>query len=208
MRRFVIVSHTGDSSGDWHLNDLSAGAGRIDLLCRNVQSAFFLSHGLREDVEVYLVFTASALRQKTVRIEGAKIQMLHPDERSTAARIQQALRGGWSVPDWKEVQRGLSVAAFGLEELLRELAGKGALVLLDPDGKPVMEADLPGEPIFLLSDHVPFTRAEYRFLDGLQARRISLGPHWYHGNHAIAIVNWALDRQHPPVSSDIRNRPA
>ncbi|MHB8634091.1 MAG: tRNA (pseudouridine(54)-N(1))-methyltransferase TrmY, partial [Thermoplasmatota archaeon] len=56
VRRFVCVSHTGDASGQWHLNDLAAGAGRVDVLCRNVQAAFFLSHGLREDVEVYLVF--------------------------------------------------------------------------------------------------------------------------------------------------------
>src|SRR5688572_1376328 len=121
MRRFATVSHTGRSDGEWHLNDLSAKAGRIDLLCRNIQSAFFLSHGLREDVEFYAVFAESALRQKTVRLQGNAIQMLHPDERSTAARLQQALQAAWSVPDWKEVQRGLAVARFGLEGLLDDL---------------------------------------------------------------------------------------
>lgn len=205
MRRFVTVSHTGEASGQWHLNDLTAGAGRVDVLCRNVQAAFFLSHGLREDAESYSVFAKSALRQRTVRIEGAKVQMLHPDERSTAARLQQALAGGWSVPDWKEVQRGVSVAAFGLEELMEDLKGKGTPVLLDPEGTPVLEATLPAEPIFLLSDHVPFTKPEYRLLDGLGAQRVSLGPHWYHGNHAIAVVNWVLDRTQLPVSSDARS---
>lgn len=194
MRRFVVVSHTAKADGDWHLNDLAAGAGRVDVLCRNVQAAFFLSHGLREDAEVYLVFAASPVRQKTVRIEGAKVQMLNPDERSTAARIQQALKGAWSVPDWKEVQRGLSVAAFGLEELMGELKGKGIPVLLDPEGTPVESAAFPEEPVFLLSDHVPFTPEEYRFLAGLGAARISLGPRWYHGNHAIAVVHWWMDR--------------
>ena len=86
MRRFATVSHTGRSDGEWHLNDLSAKAGRIDLLCRNIQSAFFLSHGLREDVEFYAVFAESPLRQKTVRIQGSAIQMLHPDERSKIGR--------------------------------------------------------------------------------------------------------------------------
>ncbi len=195
MRRFITVSHTGRPDGDWHLNDLAAGAGRVDVLCRNVQAAFFLSHGLREDVEFYAVFAASPVRQKTVRIEGAKVQMLNPDERSTAARIQQALKGAWSVPDWKEVQKGLSVAAFGLEELLKDLRGKGTLVLLDPQGTPVEEVrEWPKDPIFLLSDHVPFTPEEYRLLDGLGAMRVSLGLQWYHGNHAIAVVHWAMDR--------------
>ncbi|MEA3135813.1 MAG: putative SAM-dependent methyltransferase, partial [Thermoplasmata archaeon] len=44
MRRFATVSHTGRSDGDWNLNELSAKAGRMDVLCRNIQSAFFLSH--------------------------------------------------------------------------------------------------------------------------------------------------------------------
>ncbi len=205
LRRFVTVSHTGESSGDWTLNDLSAGAGRIDLLCRNVQSAFFLSHGLREDVEFYAVFARSPVRQKTVRIEGAKIQMLHPDERSTAARLQQALKASWSVPDWKEVQRGLCVAAFGLEELLSDLKGRGTLILLDPEGAAVQDWTPPAEPTFVLSDHVPFSASEYRALEAAGAQRVSLGPHWYHGNHAIAVVQWQLDKRQAPVSSDKRN---
>ena len=204
MRRFVTVSHTADASGEWHLNDLSAGAGRVDLLCRNIQSAFFLSHGLREDVEAYAVFAASPVRQKTVRIQGAAIQMLHPDERSTAARLQQALKDSWSVPDWKEVQRGLAVARFGLEELVEDLAGKGTLVLLDPKGAPIEEWTPPKDPVFLLSDHVPFTAAEYRFLDAAGAQRVSLGPHWYHGNHAIAVVQWWMDRKEAPAPDTAR----
>ena len=205
MRRFVTVSHTGKSDGDWHLNDLTAGAGRVDVLCRNVQSAFFLSHGLREDVEFYAVFAASPLRAKTVRIEGAKVQMLHPDERSTAARLQQALKDSWSVPDWKEVQRGLSVARFGLEGLLDDLKGKGTPVLLDPEGTPLQDWTPPTDPVFLLSDHMPFTKSEYAALDARGAQRVSLGPHWYHGNHAISVVQWHLDKTARPVSRDPRN---
>ena len=195
MRRFATVSHTGQSDGTWHLNDLAAGAGRVDVLCRNVQSAFFLSHGLREDVESYSVFAASPLRQKTVRIQGSAIQMLNPDERSTAARIQQALQAAWSVPDWKEVQRGLAVARFGLDGLLDDLKGKCAPVLLDPKGTPIAQWTPPKEPLFLLSDHVPFTKAEYASIESRGAERVSLGPQWYHGNHAIAIVHWFLDQR-------------
>src|SRR5688572_9562121 len=194
LRRFVTVTHTARADGDWHLNDLSAGAGRVDLLCRNVQAAFFLSHGLREDVEFYAVFAESPDRQKTVRIEGSKIQMLHPDERSSAARLQQALKVAWSVPDWQEGHRGLSVPLFGLEELLEELKGKGTLVLLDPDGKNVSDWTPPPDPIVLLSDHEPFRKEEYRLLDGLGAQRVSLGPAWYHGNHAIAVAQFFMDR--------------
>ncbi|MFA5943929.1 MAG: tRNA (pseudouridine(54)-N(1))-methyltransferase TrmY [Candidatus Thermoplasmatota archaeon] len=205
MRRFATVSHTGKSDGEWTLNDLSAGAGRVDVLCRNIQSTFFLSHGLREDTEFYAVFAASPIRQKTVRIQGNAIQMLHPDERSTAARLQQALVAAWSVPDWKEIQRGLAVARFGLDGLLDDLKGKCTPVLLDPQGTPIESWDPPANPLFLLSDHQPFSKAEYASLDGKGVQRVSLGPYWYHGNHAISLVQWFLDKRSPPVSSDPRN---
>jgi len=200
MRRFATVSHTGKSDGNWHLNELSAAAGRIDVLCRNIQSAFFLSHGLREDVDFYALFAESPLRQKTVRIQGSAIQMLNPDERSTAARLQQALQAAWSVPDWKEVQRGLAVARFGLEGLLDDVKGQCTPVLLDPKGTPIQDWTPPAEPLFLLSDHVPFTKAEYALLESRGAQRVSLGPQWYHGNHAIAIVHWWLDQRPRPTS--------
>lgn len=208
MRRFVTVSHTGRGDGDWSLNDLTAGAGRVDVLCRNIQSAFFLSHGLREDVEFHAVFAEPASQARTVRIEGSKIQRLNPDERSTAARLQQALQDKWGVPDWKEVQRGLSVARFGLDGLLDDLKGTGSLVLLDPKGTPVADWTPPEDPIFLLSDHVPFTQDEYAAIDARGAQRVSLGPHWYHGNHAISVIHWFLDQREKPVSRDARSQAA
>jgi tRNA (pseudouridine54-N1)-methyltransferase len=197
MRRFATVSHTGRSDGAWRLDDLPGSAGRIDVLCRNLQSALFLSHGLRDDVEAFAVFVGAtaADRGRTVRIQGGAIQRLNPDERSTAARLQQALQTAWTVPDWKEVQRGLSVAGFGLEGLLDDLAGRCTPVLLDPKGTPIEEWQAPKDPLFLLSDHTPFTPAEYALLDGRGVERVSLGPHWYHGNHAISVVQWWLDRK-------------
>lgn len=197
MRRFATVSHTGRSDGAWRLDDLPGSAGRVDVLCRNFQSALFLSHGLRDDVEAFAVFAgegATADRGRTVRIQGDAIQRLNPDERSTAARLQQALQVPWTVPDWKEVQRGLSIAGFGLEGLLDDLAGRCTPVLLDPEGTPLESWDPPADPFFLLSDHTPFTPAEYALLDGRGVQRVSLGPQWYHGNHAISVVQWFLDR--------------
>ncbi|MGQ9582864.1 MAG: tRNA (pseudouridine(54)-N(1))-methyltransferase TrmY [Thermoplasmatota archaeon] len=55
MRRFVVVGHDVPVDGDFTLNDLCGGAGRLDVLLRCVSSAFFISHGIRRNVEVYLV---------------------------------------------------------------------------------------------------------------------------------------------------------
>ncbi|MDD3070206.1 MAG: tRNA (pseudouridine(54)-N(1))-methyltransferase TrmY, partial [Methanoculleus horonobensis] len=55
MKRFAVVGHLAVTSGTFSLNDLPGSGGRMDVLCRSVNSAFFLSHDLRRDVECYLV---------------------------------------------------------------------------------------------------------------------------------------------------------
>lgn len=192
MRRFITRTHTAPADGSWQANDLP-GTGRVDVVCRNLQAALFFSHGLRADAEFYAIFGEPG---RTVRIASNTIQNLHPDERSTAARLSQALQDSWQVPDWKIVQPGLSVASFGLVDLLDDVGGTP--VLLDPQGTPIQDWTAPSDPAFILSDHVPFTPEEYAALDAKGVERVSLGSHWYHGNHAIAVVNWHLDRLDAP----------
>ncbi|MFB6232903.1 MAG: tRNA (pseudouridine(54)-N(1))-methyltransferase TrmY, partial [Haloarculaceae archaeon] len=54
MRQFIVLGHEAPTTADWSLEDLS-GAGRLDVLCRCVGAAVFLSHGIRENVRVHLV---------------------------------------------------------------------------------------------------------------------------------------------------------
>ena len=42
MRRFVVVGHKAASSGDFKLEDMAGGAGRLDILLRFIKSAFLL----------------------------------------------------------------------------------------------------------------------------------------------------------------------
>lgn len=196
-RRFLFVSHFVPPEGDWGLDDLPGSAGRVDVLCRNLQSAFAISHGLRDDVEAVLVFAADPERPTAVRFEGDRIQHLNPDERSTAARIQQALQARPEDPWWEEVQPGLHVAPFTFEDVLDDLGDAVTPILLDPDGPPIEDATFPDEPLFLLSDHVPFSEDEYALLGDRGVQRVSLGDAWYHGNHAVAVVQWWLDRPTP-----------
>lgn len=202
MRRFVIVSHTGKASGDWPLDDLCGAAGRVDVLCRALNSAFFVSHGIREDVEAVLVFVDPA-RPTAVRFDGAHLNRLNPDERSLASRVQQALRARGEDPWWERPQDGLHVAPFTLQEVIDDLRGRApdaVPVLLDPKGEPLEAAVLPAEPVFFLSDHRPFNDAEHRLFEGLGARRVSLGDAWYHGNHVISCVHWCMDRLATPAA--------
>ncbi|MBR1452999.1 MAG: tRNA (pseudouridine(54)-N(1))-methyltransferase TrmY, partial [Candidatus Methanomethylophilaceae archaeon] len=91
MRYFVITGHKAVTTGDIKLDDIAGGAGRLDILVRCVNSAFFLSHDLRKDVEIYLVLEGGDDAPKTVVFKGQELRYLNPDERSTASLIRNAL---------------------------------------------------------------------------------------------------------------------
>ncbi len=192
MRTFLTVSHTVPPNGDWGLEDLSGAAGRVDLLCRNAQAALHYSHDLRRDTRVAFVFLADPSSPRTVVLDPRFIRHLNPDERSTASRIRKALRHPCPDAWFEDVEPGIQVAPFGLAEAIAELGGTP--VALDKDGAPLETAakDLPADPLFLMGDHIPLSEDELAAAP--DAVRISLGPVWLHGNHAITITHYLLDR--------------
>lgn len=199
VRRFLWVSHTVPPRGDWGLDDLAGAAGRVDVLCRSVQSTLFLSHGLRQDTEVLLVFAADASLPVALRLSGADLRGLHPDERAIAGLLRTALRARPADAWWHEVRPGLAVAPFDLAAVVDAAGstggttGAGHAVVLHKDGAPLDEAQLPTDPLFVLGDHTPLTDAELDvFAD---APRISLGNVWYHGNHVASVLQYTLDRR-------------
>jgi tRNA (pseudouridine54-N1)-methyltransferase len=186
MRNFIFVSHTVPVDAQWNLKDLCGAAGRVDVLCRALQSTLFLSHDLRQDTKVTFIFhngPATAVQF------DASVNRLNPDERSTAARIQQALQARHDDPWWEEIQQGINVAPYTLAEVLEEM--DGTIVVLDKDGSHLEETTLPVDPIFVMGDHQPLTEAELAPTG--DAMRVSLGPVWYHGNHVASILQYKLD---------------
>lgn len=193
MRHFLVVSHTVDPSGQWALDDLAGGAGRVDVLARAVTMALFTSHGIRHDTDVTLVFVADPENPVAVRIRGAEVNQLNPDERSTAARIRNALRNAHPDPWWNSVDSGIEVAPFDIAEAIEDL--DAPVVWLDRDGEDVMAEPLPKDCVWVLSDHTPFSEPEAQALAAHALYTVSLGATWYHGHHVIGIVQYLLDRQ-------------
>ena len=197
MRRFVVVGHNVNADGDFTLNDLCGGAGRLDVLLRCVSSAFFLSHGLRREVELYLYFPGQNSFQglppngpKTVRLVGRELRYLNPDERSTGALIRTALLKRLDGTEERQSTPGIHVSRRSFDELSRSLPGP---VLLAEDGGPWPAAGLPDETTFYLSDHHDFNAAEAETLGKAGARRVSLGQASLHSHHCITVAHWLLD---------------
>ena len=193
MRQFVVVGHDAPTTPDFSLDDLAGGAGRLDVLCRCVTSAFFLSHAIRERVRTHLVLGD----EYTITFDGADLRRLNPDERSTAALVRNALdereEAIGHVP--VETSPGVSLTRRGFEPLLDDVAADGTLVQLHGDGDPVVEVPTPTDPVFVLSDHHDFRDEEATLLAERAEQRVSLGPERLHADHAITVAHNYLDTE-------------
>ncbi|WP_323190884.1 tRNA (pseudouridine(54)-N(1))-methyltransferase TrmY [Halostella sp. PRR32] len=191
MRQFVILGHDAPTTPDFPLDDITGGAGRLDVLCRCVNSAFFLSHDIREDVRVHLVLAD----EFTVTFEGSDLRRLNPDERSTAALIRNALDEREEAIGHMPVESspGVSLTRRGFEPVLEDVAAESTVVQLHEDGEPVVDVSPPENPAFVLSDHHDFEADEADLLADAADHRVRLGPERLHADHAITVAQNYLD---------------
>jgi tRNA (pseudouridine54-N1)-methyltransferase len=191
MRQFIVIGHDAPTTPDFSLDDLAGGAGRLDALCRCVNSAFFLSHDFRSDVRLFLV-----LQDKlTIRFEGSELRRLNPDERSTAALIREALEAKSEAIGHMEAEStpGVHVSKRDFEAVLTDTSEDATVIELHEDGTPVVDVELPENPLFVLSDHGDFTDSEAGLLAEASDERVRLGPSLLHGNHAMTVAHNYLD---------------
>lgn len=193
VRRFVVLGHRAITSADFKLDDLCGATGRLDILLRCVNSAFFLSHGVRKDVEIVLLLLGEPSPPKTVRINGAEVKYLNPDERSTAALIRNALLQKGEGE--RKCSPGIYVSERSYQEVLSNLSKESKIFYLREDGEDIRGAKLGGDNTFVLGDDQDLTRAEEEILMAYEPRKLSLGPISYHADHCITLVNNELDRR-------------
>jgi tRNA (pseudouridine54-N1)-methyltransferase len=180
MRRYVITGHSVPITFGFSLDNLP-GSGRMDLLCRALNAAFLKSHGIREDVEVYLVLQDEV----ALKFDGSELGGLNPDARSIAGVILKGV--STYADDWEETTPGVEAARKSLEDILDEL--EGTKIMLDVDGEPLKNTEVPKDPIFILSDHESFTDDEKALMNGFD--RVSIGGTEIHTDHTVAVIqNW------------------
>lgn len=190
MREFILIGHTATIDPEFSLDDITGNAGRLDVLCRGVNAAFFLSHGFRHSVTVHLVLQDTM----TIRFVGESLRNLHPDERNIAAAIRNAIDASREAVGHQEASSapGIHTANYGLDTLLDSFS-PDRLVQLIETGTPIPDATLPQDPVFLLSDHEDYTETEQALLTERGAESIRVGPEALHADHTITIVHNYLD---------------
>ena len=160
----------------------------MDILCRCVNAALSISHGIRRDAEIHLLLLGPPSPPKDVLLRGSAVRSLSPDERSTAALVRKAL----SLPVGESFRESSSGILVQPREAFRVSLQRGHYAVLSEDGEDMRTlSDLP--EAFLLSDHLDFTTEEKEVLPGLP--RISVGPRVLHADQAITVLQNELDRR-------------
>lgn len=185
------------SKGTLPLNDLSGGAGRVDVLIRALMSALLTSHGLRKDTEVVLHMMGGPGPARRIKFDGATLRGLHAEERSIAGTLAKVL----NIPlppigRWQPVTAGIEHSGGILKHTLKEWKDTVA-VGLDANAprlwtdKAVLPQTSKANNLnigLVLSDDQPLSEEEK---NGLLLR--SLGDTWLQGHMAVGIVHFVLD---------------
>ncbi len=186
-----MVGNRAATTPDFSLEDIPGTSGRIDILCRCINSAFVLSHGIRRDVAVYLILRGGGAK-KTVLLRGGDLRHLNPDERTTAALLKKALALE-ADPSWTKSTSGIFVRAGDLADL--EVFGEGTTYYLREDGSDHRGCSSEFDGTFVLGDHIGLSEDDEAFLAGAGAKIISVGPRSLHADHCIVLINNELDRR-------------
>ncbi len=195
MRRFLLVAHKVPPNGEFTLNDLAGGAGRMDEVARTVSTAFTLSNDLRRDTEVTILFAAAPTpAARRIELAGARLKHLYPDERSTAALLKNALDGAAKFPSDYEASPGLKVGPVDPLPYLANFLRSDGAVWLTEDGAPIGTTPLsPTQFSAFVSDPFDPTEEEATVLRASGVTRISVGPRSLRTSQVVDAVHRELD---------------
>ncbi len=198
MREFIYYSRTAPTAGSYVKEDLQE-SGRIDIAVHTVIASFFLSHKIRTDTKLHMIFAGPPTPPRHLELfpvtEGKtgvdKIYLAKKDVSTILKKMLYKYREGKK----HEVFPGFWIEKKGFLELVEDLRKEGRNVyVLDADGEDIRKAEIKENPIFILGDHKGLPSKEFKRLKKA-CIPISIGKRVYFASQTIAVVNNEIDRR-------------
>jgi len=198
MREIIYYSRTAPTAGSYIGEDLQA-SGRIDIAVHTVIVTFFLSHKLRTDAKLHMIFAGPPTPPRHLELfpvtEGEtgvdKIYLAKKDVSSILKKMLYKYREG----EKREVFPGFWIEKKGMLDLIKDLSEQGRnIYVLDADGEDIRTADIKENPIFILGDHKGLPEKELKRLKKL-CIPVSIGKRVYFASQTVAVVNNEIDRR-------------
>jgi len=191
MRQFIYFSSKARTSGAW--KDLRE-AGRMDIVCNVILHTFFLSHHLRDDVCLHLVFYGPPTPPRHIELKLSKESSVSKkDIGGLIKRILFKYREGKKV----EAFPGCFVEKKSFLDVVNELKNDGKKIyILDAKGKDIRKIkdnELKGA-VFILGDQEGLPKKEIKRLKR-DLGVVGVGNKTYFASQVITIINNELDRR-------------
>jgi len=196
MREFIYFSNNARTSGKFDASKLME-AGRLDIAIHVFINVFFLSHKIRDNTKLHLIFNGPPNPPQHLELfpDGRKTSgSIILSKKNVAGLIKKMLYK--SRNDSKvEIEPGYTIEKKSLFKVIEELEEEGKeIYILDAKGKDVREIDFQDNSVLILADQDGFNKKELKKLKSL-GQSVSVGKQTYFASQVITIVNNELDRQ-------------
>ena len=187
MREFIYFSNKARTSGNWPENDLMK-AGRMDIVINFIIASLFLSHKLRDNLKLHLIFNGPP--NPPMHLEFVSNDKIPISKKDVAGLIKRML---YKCNDNKKIEAfpGCFIEKKSFGKLVRELEENGKKIyLLDRKGVFIrkMKDDELKNCVFVIGDHDGLPKKETKKFD-----KVSIGEMTYFASHTVVIVNNELD---------------
>ena len=191
MKHFVYFSSKAATSGkalaEWNLMK----AGRMDIAIHTIIQGIFLSHDIRKDVKMHLIFYGMPDPPKHIEIQVKEgLDISKKDVGTLIKKILYKYREGKKT----EVFPGCFVEKKSFLKVVKELAKENEIFILDKKGEDIRNIEIPEDCVFILGDQEGLPKKEMKRLKK-ECKLISIGPKMYFASQTVAVVNNELDRR-------------
>jgi len=194
MKHFIYFSKSAITSGN--LLSKAKGnlmkAGRMDIVIHSLIATFFLSHSVRENVKLHLIFYGPPDAPKHIEIQvNDELEISKKDIANLIKKILYKYKPGKKTQPLK----GCFIEKKSFLKVVEELIEEGKeIFILDKKGKDIRKINIPEDSVFIVGDQEGLPKKELKKLKKI-TEKISIGPKTYFASQTITILNNELDRR-------------